>query len=145
MRTWLRDSPYRAVGVYIGGSDRACSQVNLSAAWVSAEAAAGWHFLPLYVGPQASFGELTWPASQAISAAQDAVIQARLLGFGPHTPIYYDMEAYSPGAEFGGPALLHLLDQGTACPWLPVRDLQQLAVRCHRSRQQLRESRRHDA
>jgi Rv2525c-like, glycoside hydrolase-like domain len=97
MRTLLHDSPYRAVGIYIGGSDRACAQVNLSAAWVAAEAAAGWHFLPLYVGPQASFGELSSPASQAVNAAQDAVAQARLLGFGSRTPIYYDMEAYSPG------------------------------------------------
>lgn len=97
MQTVLQDSAYRAVGIYIGGSDRACGQVNLSAAWVSGEAAAGWHFLPLYVGPQASFGEITSPASQAVSAAQDAVNQARLLGFGPLTPIYYDMEAYSAG------------------------------------------------
>jgi hypothetical protein len=97
MQTVLQNSPYRAVGIYIGGSDRACGQVNLSAAWVSGEAAAGWHFLPLYVGPQASFGELTSPASQAVSAAEDAVNEARLLGFGLRTTIYYDMEAYSPG------------------------------------------------
>src|ERR1017187_10202393 len=97
MQTVLQNSPYRAVGIYIGGSDRACGQVNLSAAWVSGEASAGWHFLPLYVGPQASFGELTSPASQAVSAAEDAVNEARLLGFGLRTPIYYDMEAYSPG------------------------------------------------
>src|ERR1022692_4851596 len=97
MQTVLQNSPYRAVGIYIGGSDRACGQVNLSAAWVSGEASAGWHFLPLYVGPQASFGELTSPASQAVSAAEDAVNEARLLGFGLRTLIYYDMEAYSPG------------------------------------------------
>ena len=97
MRTLMADSPYRAVGIYIGGSDRACSQANLSAAWVASEAAAGWHFLPLYVGPQANFGELSSPASQAVSAAQDAAASARLLGFGSRTPLYYDMEAYSPG------------------------------------------------
>src|ERR1039457_2020211 len=37
MQTVLQNSPYRAVGIYIGGSDRACGQVNLSAAWVSGE------------------------------------------------------------------------------------------------------------
>ncbi len=95
MQTWLRLSPYRAVGVYIGGSDRACAQPNLTASWVSQQQAAGWHFIPIYVGPQASFGEINSAASQAVNAAKDAVSQARLLGFGPGSPLYYDMEAYS--------------------------------------------------
>lgn len=95
MATWLRLSPYRAVGIYIGGSDRACAQPALTASWVSQQQAAGWHFMPIYVGPQASFGEINSAASQAVSAAQDAVSQARQLGFGPGTPLYYDMEAYS--------------------------------------------------
>ena len=30
-----RDSPYRAIGVYIGGLNRACSQPNLTASWVA--------------------------------------------------------------------------------------------------------------
>jgi hypothetical protein len=94
MQTWLRDSPYRAVGIYIGGSDRACAQPNLTASWVSQQQASGWHFMPIYVGPQASFGEISSAASQAVSAAKDAASQARLLGFGPGTPLYYDMEAY---------------------------------------------------
>ncbi len=95
MQAWLTHSRYRAVGIYIGGSDRACAQPNLTATWVSQEAAAGWHFIPLYVGPQVGFrGEVTDPAAQATGAAQDAVVQARLLGFGPGTPLYYDMEFY---------------------------------------------------
>jgi len=94
MQAWLRSSPYRAVGVYIGGSDRACAQPNLTSSWVTQQQAAGWHFMPIYVGPQASFGEINSAASQAVSAAEDAVSQARLLGFGPGTPLYYDMEAY---------------------------------------------------
>ncbi|PZS38735.1 MAG: hypothetical protein DLM62_12110, partial [Pseudonocardiales bacterium] len=85
---------------YIGGSDRACAQPNLTASWVSQQQAAGWHFMPIYVGPQASFGEISSAASQAVSAAKDAVSQARLLGFGPGTPLYYDMEAY-PGTLNG--------------------------------------------
>ena len=98
MSAWLAHSSYQAIGIYIGGSDRACLQPNLTAAWVTQQAAAGWHFIPLYVGPQVSFkGEVTQATSQAISAAQDAAVQARTLGFGAGTPIYYDMEAYSPG------------------------------------------------
>src|SRR5580693_8013806 len=94
MHTWLLRSPYRAVGIYIGGSDRACAQPNLTASWVSQQQSAGWHFMPIYVGPQESFREIHAAASQAVSAAKDAVSQARLLGFGPGTPLYYDMEAY---------------------------------------------------
>jgi hypothetical protein len=96
MAAWLTYSPFRAIGIYIGGQDRACAQANLTAAWVSQQAAAGWRFIPLYVGPQVSFGEVRQPAAQAASAAQDAVAQAALLGLGPGTPIYYDMEAYGP-------------------------------------------------
>jgi Rv2525c-like, glycoside hydrolase-like domain len=98
MHAWLTHSSYRAVGIYIGGSDRACAQPNLTAAWVSEQAAEGWHFIPLYVGPQVAFGrEVTAPRNQAVSSAKDAVVQARALGFGPGAPIYYDMEAYPAG------------------------------------------------
>ena len=98
MTTWRRRSPYRAVGVYIGGSDEACAQPNLTHKWLAAEAAAGWHFMPMYVGPQAEFGELgVHPGHQGRAAANDAVAQAERLGFGAGTPLYYDMEAYPPG------------------------------------------------
>jgi hypothetical protein len=106
MRAWRRDSRYRAVGVYIGGADRACDQQNLTAAWVREQAAAGWRFMPMYVGPQASFGQLTDPARQGAAAAADAVTQAQRLTFGQQTPIYYDMEAY--GAAASGQALQFL-------------------------------------
>jgi hypothetical protein len=98
MGAWRRSSPYRAVGIYIGGSDRACDQQNLTARWVRSEAAAGWRFIPMYVGPQASFGQLSDPSRQGVAAAADAVQQAERLSFGPQTPIYYDMEAY-PAAD----------------------------------------------
>jgi Domain of unknown function (DUF1906) len=96
MRAWHRHSRYRAVGVYIGGSNRACDQRNLSRRWIRTEAGAGWHFFPIYVGPQAIFNQLHRAVSDARRAADDAVVQARRLGFGPRTPIYYDMEAYRP-------------------------------------------------
>ena len=100
MRAWRARSPYGAVGIYIGGADRACAQPDLTASWVRQQQAAGWHFMPIYVGPQASFGEITAAGRQAVSAAEDAVSQARMLGFAPGSPIYYDMEAY-PAARGG--------------------------------------------
>jgi Domain of unknown function (DUF1906) len=101
MQAWLRSSPYRAVGIYIGGADRACEQLNLSATWIRNQAMAGWHFFPMYVGPQAAYGQLSrsQAASEGTSAAKDAAVQAERLGFGPRTPIYYDMEAYPPGVR----------------------------------------------
>ncbi len=94
MRAWRRHSPYRAVGIYIGGSDRACAQPNLTRSWLMRETDAGWHFMPMYVGPQAEYGELSAPVRQGVAAGTDAVAQAEVLGFRPGTPLYYDMEAY---------------------------------------------------
>ena len=98
MHAWWVDSPYAAIGIYLGGSDAACSQPNLTPAWLRHEAAQGWHFIPLYVGPQAAFGELSRisSASQGNAAATDAAHRAQQLGFGPMSPIYYDMEGYPP-------------------------------------------------
>lgn len=106
MRVWLHRSWYRAVGIYIGGADRTCAQPNLTSDWVRAEAAAGWRFIPLYAGPQAKFGELVAPGRQGQAAARDAVAQARRLGFGPQTPLYYDMEGFPP--IWNSPALRFL-------------------------------------
>lgn len=94
MRAWRRKSPYRAIGIYVGGADRACAQPNLTRSWVRTQARAGWHFIPLYAGPQAAFHELRAPARQGWSAARDAVAAMRRLGFGRRTPVYYDMEAF---------------------------------------------------
>lgn len=101
MSAWKASSPYGAIGVYIGGENMGCSQPNLTASYVAAEAAAGWHFYLLYVGPQApgtscsDCSTITSPASQAESTAQDAASEAASLGFEVGTPIVYDMEAYS--------------------------------------------------
>jgi hypothetical protein len=99
MSAWRSRSPYRAIGVYIGGSDEACAQPNLTKNWLIRQAAAGWHFMPMYVGPQAEYGELgRHPGHQGHAAAEDAVAQAERLGLGAGTPIYYDMEAYPASA-----------------------------------------------
>lgn len=102
MAAWA-ESPFRGVGVYIGGENSACSQPNLSASWVSAQTTAGWHLIPTYVGLQAptsscsSCAKLTSAAAstQGIAAAEDAVADAAALGIGAGSPIYFDMEAYS--------------------------------------------------
>jgi hypothetical protein len=103
MAAWA-ESPFRGVGIYIGGENSACSQPNLSASWVSAQTTAGWHLIPTYVGLQAptsacsSCAKLTSSAAvtQGAAAAEDAVAQAAVIGIGPGSPIYFDMEAYTP-------------------------------------------------
>ncbi len=103
MSAWRASSPYEAVGVYIGGGNRGCSQPNLTASWVGAQTAAGWHLIPTYVGLQAPTSACTSCAklnanqatAQGAAAAADAVVQAGALGMGPGSPIYFDMEAYT--------------------------------------------------
>jgi hypothetical protein len=118
MSAWLA-SPYRAIGVYIGGVNRGCSQPNLTSTWVSTEIAAGWGLIPIYVGLQApndSCGCASISPAQAgaqgAAAADDAVATAALLGLGPGSPIYYDMEGYSPGGS-NTPAVLAFLSSWT--------------------------------
>lgn len=102
MAAWA-SSPYRAVGVYIGGVNRACSQPNLTSSWVAAQTEAGWHLIPTYVGLQAPTSACSSCAklsssqatAQGAAAAVDAVEEASAVAMGPGSPIYYDMEAYS--------------------------------------------------
>lgn len=104
MTAWL-SSPYRAVGIYVGGSNRGCSQPNLTSSWVTAQAAAGWKFIPTYVGLQApgsscgSCAEIDpdRAESQGKAAAVDAAAKMRALGLGPGNPVYFDMEHYKRG------------------------------------------------
>ncbi len=99
---WLA-SPYRAVGIYIGGVNRACSQPNLTAGWITSIQRSGWHYFPIYVGRQATCVQaggdaLINPkkaAAQGKAAAVDAANQAGSLGIPHGTPIIYDMEAYA--------------------------------------------------
>lgn len=101
MSAWGSTSPYGAVGIYIGGTNAACPWGNLSAAWVQAESAAGWHLMPIYVGLQAPGNgcgcaaiSSSQAAAQGAAAALDAVAQAQALGIGVGNPIYFDMENY---------------------------------------------------
>ncbi len=103
MATWEARSPYRAIGVYIGGLNRGCSQPNLTAGWVSEQTAAGWHLIPTYVGLQSPTSSCSScaklspsaAAAQGTAAASDAVERAAAVGIGPGSPIYFDMESYT--------------------------------------------------
>ena len=102
MAAW-GSSPYRAVGVYIGGINRACSQPNLTPSWVAAQTEADWHLIPTYVGLQAPTSACSSCAklsasqatAQGAAAAIDAVEEASAVAIGPGSPIYFDMESYS--------------------------------------------------
>lgn len=102
MAAWAA-SPFRGIGVYIGGANRACSQPNLTATWVAAQTEAGWHLIPTYVGLQAPTSSCSSCAklsssratAQGAEAALDAVAQASAVAIGPASPIYFDMEAYT--------------------------------------------------
>jgi glycoside hydrolase-like protein len=115
-------SPYRAIGVYIGGINRGCSQPNLTSAWVGEQIAAGWHLIPTYVGLQApgsscsscaklSAGSAT---TQGTEAASDAVEDARAAGIGPGSPIYFDMESYGRSSSASNATLTFLAAWTTA-------------------------------
>lgn len=102
MDAWWQESPYSAVGVYIGGSNRLCTQPELTAGWVRTQQRRGWHVLPLFVGPQASCSgyadkmsaDLTVAEQQGRQQAGLAVQAARSLGIKARSTIYYDLEDY---------------------------------------------------
>jgi hypothetical protein len=116
MAAWKRSSPYRAVGVYIGGLNRACSQPNLTENWVAAQTEAGWYLIPTYVGLQAPTSACSSCAklsasqatAQGAAAAVDAVEDAAAIGMGPGSPIYYDMEAYTQTSSASAATLAFL-------------------------------------
>jgi Domain of unknown function (DUF1906) len=95
-------SPYRAVGVYIGGANQACAQPNLSPSWVQQETAAGWVLIATYVGLQAPSSTCgcapivpAQASAEGTAAADDAITQAEANAIAPGNPIYDDMEGYS--------------------------------------------------
>lgn len=103
MRAWT-SSPYDGLGVYIGGSNRTCKQLNLTASWVSAVSVMGWRLIPIYMGRQAPCTYRanaveftgTTAGSAGTADAADAVAKAKALGMLPGSAIYGDMEHYVP-------------------------------------------------
>ncbi len=106
MTKWLA-SRFRAVGIYIGGANRACAQANLTPAWISGILRQGWHYFTIYPGLQSSCvlasGDAVITTSKAAAqgraAADDAASEAAGLGIPKGTPLNFDMEAYAPACD----------------------------------------------
>jgi hypothetical protein len=102
MQAW-RTSPYQAVGVYISGRNRACTQPQLSPSWVADVTAMGWKLLPISLGSQAPCRDnkkktpmkARTAAASGTAEAAAAVLAAKNLGLLPGTPIYADVEPYN--------------------------------------------------
>src|SRR3954469_23518603 len=115
MSAWIKKSPFRAAGIYISGNSRACrTQTNLTPTWVRNQLAAGWHLLPITLGPQAScstryprYGRSIDPTivasstssyaaaqAQGRAEASKAVDTAQRLGIVRGSTLFYDLEAF---------------------------------------------------
>lgn len=107
MQSMWNSKPYWDVGIYISGSQRTCSQPNLSASWVDQVTnfgAAGYSLMPIEAGPQSScafgsFGsfislDTATADAQGRAAADEAFNAAVGLGFAAGTVIYYDLEGF---------------------------------------------------
>jgi len=106
MKAWKTASPYKGIGIYIGGAARGCAQPKLTASWVKEQVTAGWKLLPLYVGPQATCTTMAKKtnlidnakaAAQGRSAGSDAAAKAAGLGLARQSVLIYDLEAYTAG------------------------------------------------
>ncbi len=103
MDAW-RSSPFKAVGIYTSGVNRACSQNLLTPQWVGTQYANGWQFIVIHHGLEAPcnsrYDEVfsTDPATarqQGVDEANAAIGAATALGFGAGSAIYVDIEAYN--------------------------------------------------
>ncbi len=116
MAAWSA-SPYRGIGVYVGGPNRYCPQPNLTAEWVTEVTLQGWKLLPIYVGLQAPCSDhvttIGITASQATAqgkdSARDAINSVAAIGLQPGSIIYADMESYDPNIPACRRAVLEYL------------------------------------
>jgi hypothetical protein len=101
MKSWWTNTPYWDANIYIGGIDRACSQPNLTASWVSQVLGIGYDLLPTWVGLQAPCSGIGQVMSsdpktafhQGKQNATSAAAAAGALGFA-NGIVYDDLEAY---------------------------------------------------
>lgn len=107
MDAW-RESPFKAVGIYTSGVNRACGQDLLTPEWVGTQFTNGWQFIVIHHGLEAPcnprYDEVfsTDPATarqQGVDEANGAVEAATALGFGAGSAIYVDIEAYDGCTE----------------------------------------------
>ncbi|MEY9864357.1 hypothetical protein ABH935_010013 [Catenulispora sp. GAS73] len=101
MDDWYAHSPYRGVGVYIGGSSYLCKTATspsggYTSDWVQHQAATGWGMWAIYAGKQGPdlIASGANPAAMGMSDGADAAKQAQSLGFASGTTIFVDIETY---------------------------------------------------
>jgi hypothetical protein len=108
-RAWWPNTPWSLIGLYIGGSEMACSQPNLSASYLNTLRSIGWRLGFFWVGEQApcsGFGRTfssntTTAYSQGQAEARSA--RSKLINLGitnsaQGTPVTYDLEAFNASA-----------------------------------------------
>ena len=102
MRAWAGGaSPYDTVGVYVGGSLRACPNTALSNPdWISSALAMGWNVIPIIVDAQAPCTDYLVridaadPAVHGWLLAFSTIMNAPASGLQPGDPIYLDLEPW---------------------------------------------------
>jgi hypothetical protein len=106
-KAWWTNTPWSWIGLYIGGSEMACSQPSLGSAYLNSLHSMGWRLQFIWVGPQApcsGFGvtissNTTTAYSQGKAEAKSA--RTKLVGLGVTngalgSPITFDLEAFNP-------------------------------------------------
>jgi hypothetical protein len=105
LQTWWTSSPFKDVNFYMGGRNRACSQPNLNATWISSALNIGWNLMPTWVGYQSPSSICTGCAkfsttaatarTQGIAEADLAADAAEALGISKPNVIYFNLEKYN--------------------------------------------------
>ncbi|HLJ87647.1 MAG TPA: glycoside hydrolase domain-containing protein [Candidatus Angelobacter sp.] len=116
MQHWFTNTPWSFANIYMGGSNRACSQANLTSSWVNSIFAQGWDLVPTWVGLQAPgssctgcsqmSSNTTTAKQQGINEANAATSAANSLGLTPPTVIYFDLERYDPTSNAAAAAFV---------------------------------------
>jgi hypothetical protein len=116
MNAWWGTSPYKAVGVYIGGVNRFdTTQANLTPDWVTSVSRTGWKLIPTYMGSQPYCTtntakkirfDATTAKDQGSADGADAANAAAALGIRTGSPIYVDIENYNAGDTICSQAVL---------------------------------------
>ena len=96
-------SPYRAVGVYVGGVNRTCGQPELTRAWTARPRRSDGRWCPstracsqrAAARPPTRRSSLPRAASEGTAAADDAAAHGKALGMLHGSAFYNDIENYS--------------------------------------------------